>query len=99
MLPPAAAKLAAIAIVIPAGRNNTSVLDASGIKVTAVSVKHEPANPAYGYRFDFAGRSVTISGDTIYDEDIAHAAQGTDVLVHEALVFFFKQKTAYEIDM
>ena len=85
MLPPAAAKLAAIAIVIPAGRTTTSVLDASGLKVTAVRVKHEPANPAYGYRFDFAGRSVTISGDTIYDEDLAHAAQGTDVLVHEAL--------------
>jgi len=85
MLPPAAAKLAAIAIVIPAGRTTTSVLDQSGLTVTAVRVKHEPANPAYGYRFDFAGRSVTISGDTIYDEDLAHAAQGTDVLVHEAL--------------
>jgi ribonuclease Z len=61
------------------------VLAQFGLKVTAVRVKHEPANPAYGYRFDFAGRSVTVSGDTIYDEDLAHAAEGTDVLVHEAL--------------
>ena len=46
---------------------------------------HEPATPAYGYRFDFAARSVVISGDTVYDEDLARAAKGTDVLVHEAL--------------
>src|SRR5690242_13751035 len=85
MLPPAAAKLAAIAIVIPAGRTTTSVLDQSGLTVTAVRVKHEPANPAYGYRFDFASRSITVSGDTIYDEDLAHAAMGSDVIVHEAL--------------
>ena len=32
-----------------------------------------------------AGRSVTVSGDTIKDNDLANAAQGTDVLVHEAL--------------
>jgi len=50
-----------------------------------VRVKHHPADPAYGYRFDFAGRSVTISGDTIYDEDLARAATNTDVLVHEGL--------------
>jgi ribonuclease Z len=85
MLPPEAANLVAVPITIPANTSTASVLDAAGLKVTAIRVKHEPANPAYGYRFDFAGRSVTISGDTIYDEDLAHAAQGSDVLVHEAL--------------
>jgi len=85
MLPPDAASLAAIPIVIPRGRTVASILDVSGLKVSAIRVKHDPANPAYGYRFDFASRSVTVCGDTIYDEDLAHAAQGTDVLVHEAL--------------
>jgi ribonuclease Z len=50
-----------------------------------VKVKHEPANPAYGYRFDFKGRSVVLSGDTAPDEDLAHLAEGADVLVHEGL--------------
>ena len=85
MLPPEGALLVAVPIVIPAGTTTTGVFDIGGLKVTAVRVKHEPANPAYGYRFDFGGRSVTISGDTIYDEDLAHAANGTDVLVHEGL--------------
>lgn len=85
MLPPEAANLVAVPITIPADATTAPVFDTMGLKVTAVRVKHEPANPAYGYRFDFAGRSVTVSGDTIYDEDLAHAAQGSDVLVHEAL--------------
>ncbi|HJW41826.1 MAG TPA: MBL fold metallo-hydrolase [Rhizomicrobium sp.] len=85
MLPPAAADLVAVPVVIPADATTTHVFDAQGLSVTAVRVKHEPANPAYGYRFDFDGRSVTVSGDTIYDEDLAHAANNTDVLVHEAL--------------
>ena len=85
MLPPNAAKLAAVPTVIPRGQTSASVLDTAGLKVTVILVKHEPANPAYGYRFDFAGRSVTVSGDTIYDEELARAAHGTDVLVHEAL--------------
>ena len=85
MLPPAGAPLVAVPITIPARAASALVFDALGLKVTAIRVKHEPANPAYGYRFDFAARSVTVSGDTIYDEDLARAAQGSDVLVHEAL--------------
>ena len=85
MLPPSAANLVAVPIMIAPERTTAPALDAFGLKVTAVRVKHEPANPAYGYRFDFARRSVTVSGDTIYDEDLARAAEGTDVLVHEAL--------------
>jgi ribonuclease Z len=85
MLPPTAAALLAVPIVIPANATTSAVFSEAGLKVTAVRVRHEPANPAYGYRFDFAGRSVTVSGDTIYDEDLARAAQDGDVLVHEAL--------------
>ncbi|MGZ5924534.1 MAG: MBL fold metallo-hydrolase [Rhizomicrobium sp.] len=85
MLPPEAADLVAVPITIAPDTTTAPVFDRLGLKVTAMRVKHEPANPAYGYRFDFAGRSVTVSGDTIYDEDLAHAAEGSDVLVHEAL--------------
>jgi len=75
----------AVPVIIPDSATTTGVFDAGGLKVTAVRVKHHPADPAYGYRFDFAGRSITVSGDTIYDEDLARAAKGTDVLVHEGL--------------
>ena len=85
MLPPQGALLVAVPIVIPQSTTTTQVFDIGGLKVTAVRVRHHPADPGYGYRFDFAGRSATVSGDTIYDEDLARAAMNTDVLVHEGL--------------
>lgn len=85
MLPPDAVPLVAVPVVIPAGATTAPVFAALGLKVTAIRVHHDPATPAYGYRFDFAGRTVTVSGDTTYDEDLARAALGSDVLVHEGL--------------
>ena len=54
------------------------------LTVTAIEVNHDPAEPAYGHRFDYHGRSVVISGDTDFHPPLAAAAQGADVLVHEA---------------
>ena len=34
------------------------------LTVTAIKVAHEPVEPAFGYRFDYKGRTVVISGDT-----------------------------------
>ncbi len=84
MLPPDAAALVARPVAITAGAT-APVLAANGLRITAIRVRHEPATPAYGYRFDFAGRSITVSGDTAPDEDLARAAKGSDVLVHEGL--------------
>jgi len=71
----------------PVTLNGTTgiVLKEGGLTITAIRVHHDPAKPAYGYRFDFGGRSIVVSGDTAPDEDLARAAKGTDVLVHEAL--------------
>lgn len=61
------------------------VYDKDGVKITAFKVEHEPVSPAFGYRVDYKGRSVAISGDTAYDPNIAIAAKDVDVLFHEAL--------------
>ncbi len=83
-LPPDAVALVAKPVAIESGTTAT-VLSSGGLVITAVRVHHDPATPAYGYRFDFNGRSVVVSGDTTPDEDLAHAAKGADVLVHEGL--------------
>jgi len=57
------------------------VYDSGGIKVTAFTVDHGPVKPAFGYRIDFAGHSVVLSGDTRYSENLIRFSQGTDVLV------------------
>jgi ribonuclease Z len=60
------------------------VLEDNGLKVTAFEVYHEPVRPAVGYRFDFKGRSVVISGDTTKWRNVVANAKVADVLVHEA---------------
>lgn len=59
------------------------ILDEGGLRITAFQVEHEPVYPAVGYRFDYRGRSVLISGDTIYSRNLLRHAKGVDVLVHE----------------
>ena len=61
------------------------VFDEGGLKVTAFLVDHEPVAPALGYRVDFRGRSVVLSGDTRPSENLIRAATGADVLIHEAV--------------
>ena len=61
------------------------VYDNAGIKVTAFTVDHGQVKPALGYRIDFAGHSVVLSGDTRYSENLIRFSQGTDVLVHEVI--------------
>jgi ribonuclease Z len=56
-----------------------------GLKVTAFTVDHAPIKPALGYRVDYSGHSVVLSGDTRYSENLIQFAHGTDVLIHEVL--------------
>ena len=47
------------------------VYDQGGVKVTAFEVDHgELLKPAVGFRVDYAGRSVTVSGDTRFSENL-----------------------------
>ena len=55
------------------------------LKVTAFTVDHAPIKPAFGYRIDYGGHSVVLSGDTRYNENLIHFAKGADVLIHEVI--------------
>lgn len=57
----------------------------NGVSVRAFLVDHGPVKPAYGYRVDYQGRSVVISGDTRVSEALVANASGVDVLLHEAI--------------
>ena len=61
------------------------VFDQQGVKVTAFLVDHSPVTPAYGYRVDYGGHSVVLSGDTRVSENLIRFARGVEVLVHEVL--------------
>jgi ribonuclease Z len=60
------------------------VYDKGGVKVTAFDVDHgELLQPAFGFRIDYAGRSVTVSGDTRFSENLIRHASGSDLLIHQ----------------
>jgi ribonuclease Z len=61
------------------------VFDEDGVTVTAFLVDHGPVTPAFGYRIDYRGRSVALSGDTRVSENLVKFAKGVDVLIHEAV--------------
>jgi ribonuclease Z len=60
------------------------VYEANGVKVTAFLVDHGPVKPAFGYRVDYRGHSVVLSGDTKPSDNLVKFSQGTDLLLHEA---------------
>ncbi|RQH15912.1 MBL fold metallo-hydrolase [Bradyrhizobium sp. RP6] len=68
---------------IEAGR----VYENNGVKVSAIEVNHgEKIKPSFGYIVEYAGHKVVLSGDTRYDERVAKAAEGADLLIHEVAV-------------
>ena len=75
----------AVAVPFSPASDPVRVYERDGLSVTAISVDHDPIHPAVAYRFDYKGRSVTISGDTARDETLVVLAEDTDILVHEAL--------------
>lgn len=63
------------------------VYETNGVKVTAFEVNHgDLIKPAYGYRIDYDGRSVIISGDTRYSENLEKYAQGATLVIHEVAI-------------
>lgn len=84
-VPPTGAGAVAEPFPTPLGAYGVVVVDEGGWKVTAFRVDHSPVEPAVGYRFDYAGRSVVLSGDTVKSANVERFAKGADLLVHEAL--------------
>ncbi|WP_374529426.1 MBL fold metallo-hydrolase [Novosphingobium sp.] len=72
-------------ITLPDGTDSKVVYDKDGVRITVIRVNHAPVAPAFGYRIDYKGRAIAISGDTVYSPAFTTAAKGSDVMFHEAL--------------
>ena len=53
------------------------------MKVIAFEVDHATAKPAFGYRIEYGGHSVVLSGDTRLSENLIRFSKGADLLIHE----------------
>ena len=64
--------------------NNPVIFDNGELKITAFRVIHEPVELALGFKFEYKGRSIVISGDTSYTQTVIDNSMNADVLFHEA---------------
>ena len=66
------------------GINEGMVYDRNGVRIFAFEVDHGGEDlPAFGYRINYRGRSVALSGDTTFNENLIRHAKGAALLVHE----------------
>ena len=63
------------------------VFDENGVKVTAFPVEHSDGNPAYGFRVDYDGHSVVMSGDTTLNDNVVKYGAGADLIIHNVIAF------------
>lgn len=65
---------------------DATVFEEGGVRVESFAVDHGgELRPAHGFRVTYGGRSVVISGDTRYSENLILRAAGADVIVHEVI--------------
>lgn len=70
------------------------IYEKDGIKITAFDVAHEPIEPAVGYKIEYNGKKVVISGDTKKNQLLTEMAQNCDLLIHEAMLMNFQKMLA-----
>jgi len=85
IVPPSGAGLVSAAFATPVDGTDTILIDEDGLRISAFNVDHTPVAPAVGYRIDFEGRSLVVSGDTVKSANLIRAARGADLMLHEAL--------------
>jgi len=70
-----------------------NVYDDGSVRVSAFAVDHGNVKPAFGYRVDYGGHSVVISGDTKFCQNLVNFASGADCLIHVAWAAGWKSRT------
>ncbi len=61
------------------------VYERDGVTVKAFRVNHAPVEPSVGYRIQYAGKVVVLSGDTVYTTSLLEHSRKADLLVAEAM--------------
>ena len=75
------------AIVVEEFDHDGIVYEKNGVRVIAFEVDHgDVIKPAYGYRIEYGGRAVVISGDTRYNDNVVKYGAGADLLIHEVAI-------------
>jgi ribonuclease Z len=86
-MPPAASRPEAKTISFKDPARAELFFDRNGLKAYAFLVDHAPVKPAVGYRFEYKGNVVVLTGDTKKIDILTQQAKNADLLICEALSF------------
>jgi ribonuclease Z len=76
-----------VAVEVEEFNSDGTIYQKNGVKVIAFEVDHgDLIKPAYGYRIEYGGRSVVVSGDTRFNENVISHGLGADLLIHEVAI-------------
>lgn len=96
---PAGSGLEAFPFSLPEDGELRTVLETNdGVRVSAFTVSHAPVCEAVGYRIDYGGRAIVVSGDTTYSANLIEHAHDVDLLVHEALAPVLTERIAAAVE-
>jgi len=87
ILQPEFSKLMSKPILIENYNDRKLCFDRNELKIYAFEVDHSPVKPAFGYRIEYKGNVVVITGDTIKTENLVKHSQNTDLLFCEAISY------------
>ena len=63
------------------------VFEKDGLEVSAFVVDHFPVKPAVGYRIEYKGNVVVVTGDTVKTDNLVKHCKDADMLITEAISF------------
>jgi ribonuclease Z len=61
------------------------VYEQDGVRVTAFVAQHPPIRPNVGYRVEYAGKTVVLSGDTLTTDTLLEQSRGADLLISDVM--------------
>jgi ribonuclease Z len=84
-MPEAGSRASAVEFPLPPPGGAEVLTTSRGIKVTTFEMDHWPVHPAVGYRFEFHGRTVVVTGDGEPFVELARQHEGADLVVRNTI--------------
>ena len=72
-------------VMLAVEQSPASELAFGDLKITSFAADHSPVEPAVSYRFDYKGRSIVITGDTIITDSLRTQVASADLVLTDAL--------------
>ena len=85
LMPPEWVRSQPVEFTPPEDDSALPVYEQDGVVVKAFCVNHEPVAPSVGYRIEYQGKVVVLSGDTVRTSSLLANSREADLLVAEAM--------------